>query len=1301
MKKRAPNYRIFKQSIICLLFLFTISCADFDAIINPNDINLFSSETDNTTFKRYSEEALNLPPLVQYIIDFENPMSVKYSNHLKKLANYTKIPYQNINIKSWNANLEIAESTRVLCVLETKKLNDESVKKILKFVSDGGTLFLPFACEDKRFGFLLGMKSNSEYATDVTSFGIQFTEPFIPTLSGAIARESIIHFGMSGENFDKSKIKIYATAINNKSYPTILDNRVGKGKVVNLNTTFEFEKMDRGLLFSAMMMGLEGIPYPIANTNTIFLDDFPAPLYDAKEEPIKSEMNMSIADFVQKAWWPDMKILAKKYQISYTAIPAFDYNVKTNPPFLFSQWDDKKINQNNKTEPLSSWLMRDCLKNGHELGFHGYNHVSLLKRDWKKPEFIVTALEGVQKKWKVSNFGDLPVTYVPPSNYVDQTGIKKLKEGLPSIHFLCSLYLGETFDGGNREYDFDPYQHDMFDYPRISSGFHIDDNTKYNLQSLYLYTGIWNHFVHPDDVFQIPSPFNKSAGGFDLRNPHGMGWKKTKGKNGGLYHELDNYLQEFTSTFPQSRFYNAKKGGVIAYNWRASRFNHKTMNGYYFVDKLNPEKSGLNSQYWFMYGTTENAENIELQLKTIAVIYSKTKYLDGYLYSIYTNDPSIKIKDYREYREKELDFIYSNINKEYYTFLAKVDEFDKGDVGVDAEEDKLAIEIIALKKRMLSEAEIDYQTWNQYAEYMSWEEKGVEVWELLGKHCSKNPSKNNIMYSQELDKVLGYPNDLEMEKWVNAQLLVNPRDKDLLNSYVANYNTPENAAKIKQALLTLLSIDTGKESMYNYIQHLLWYEPQEALGELEKIEPSAEYKELATNITWVYANAKMYQKAYDWSLYSNEIEIENKMEWLFELKQYEALINEYNMYIAENPLDYKTKALMSSYYQAMGKFKEAWILASELPESKEKEALRKALNEEVIYQDDFLQQDLLTNYPELFLDNVTKSLTKSNRLKYGNFIESENKLQTNQDRKAALMTRQSYNFYDKKKNLHRVAATFSEFYPLIRSTVDSINTAPGLLKSTTADESPAVSEDNLFRNIYGLEYRFSNPFSYDKLQYWSRIRFEIDNFNDLFMQFGVGVNKSFNKNFSSFELNVNPVETAPGHAKEIYQVKTNLYQSVYFAGIINASLALESNYYTKSNTNSDFMTDNNIDGSATLRVGWDSGTEKKSKFIPFIETSYQLGSADLSDGYPYWMLTERFYGGGGIGYNYGLEANDFKARIEAAYFYDDYSDEFQRLSGTLSYRIMNYFSIMGSFELFNQDKFYSNTLNVGLKYNFK
>lgn len=1301
MKNRATLNKILKHSLLVFVLIFAYSCADFDAIINPNDTNLFSNENENNNLRRYSDGDLNLPPLVEYIIDFENPMSVKYSNHLKKLTNYTKIPYKNINIKSWNANLQIAESTRVLCVLETKKLSDASVNVILKFVSDGGTLFLPFACEDKRFGFMVGMKTTSEYATDVTSLGIHFTESFIPSLGGLDVRSQITHFGMSGDNFDFSKIVVYATAINNKSFPAILENKIGKGRVVNYNTTFEFEKMDRGLLFSGIMLGLEAIPYPIANTNTIFLDDFPAPLYDAKAEPIKSEMNLSIADFVRKSWWPDMKELAKKYQISYTAIPAFDYNVKTNPPFLFSQWDEKKVSQNNKTEPVSSWLMRDCLKNGHELGFHGYNHVSLLKRDWKKQEFIVTALEGVQKKWKVSSFGDLPVSYVPPSNYIDQMGIKRLKEGMPSLNFMCSLYLGETYDGGNREYDFDPYHHNMFDYPRISSGFQVDEASKYNIQSLYLYTGIWNHFVHPDDVYQIPSPFNKSAGEFDLRNPKGLGWKTTKGKKGGLYHELDKYLKEFTTTFPQSRFLNAKQGGMITLDWRASKFNHKAMNGYYFVDELNPGNSLNTSQYWFMYGTTENSENIELQLKTIAVIYSKTKYLDGFLYSIYTNDPSIKIKDYREYREKELDFIFSKIKNEYYTYVAKVNEFEKGTDTAETSEEDLRIEKAALKQRMLSESKIDYTVWNKYAEYMSWENKGEEVWKMLETHCSKFPTKENVMYSQELDKIIGYPNDLAMEKWINAQLLVNPTDKDLLNSYVANFNTPENAEKIKKALLALLKVDTGKQSMFNYLQHLLWYEPQAALLELEKIEPSEDYRELATSIVWLYANEKNYQKAYDWSFYSNEIDIANKMEWLFELKQYDALISEYKNHMENNPDDYKTKALMSNYYHDMGKFKEAWILASELPESKEKEALRKSLNQDVVFQDDFLQQDLLANYPELFLENVTKSLTKSNRLKYGNFIESENQLQTNQDRKAALLTRQSYNFYDKKKNLHRIAVTFSEFYPLIRSTVDTIVTDPLLLKAAAEDTPEAVSEDNLFRNVYGVEYKYNNPFSYDKIQYWSRIRLEMDNFNDLYMQFGAGINKSFNKNYSSFELNVFPVETAPGHAKEIYQVKTNLYQSMYFIGVLNASLALESNYYSRSDDNTDFVTDNNIDGSATLRVGWDRGEEKKSKFIPFLETAYQLGSADLSDGYPYWMLKERFFGGAGIGYNYGLETSDFKAKVEAAYFLDDYADEFQRFSGTISYRIFNYFSILGSFELFNQDKFYSNTMNVGLKYNFK
>ncbi|MBC8882504.1 hypothetical protein H9X57_00995 [Flavobacterium piscinae] len=341
-----------------------------------------------------------------------------------------------------------------------------------------------------------------------------------------------------------------------------------------------------------------------------------------------------------------------------------------------------------------------------------------------------------------------------------------------------------------------------------------------------------------------------------------------------------------------------------------------------------------------------------------------------------------------------------------------------------------------------------------------------------------------------------------------------------------------------------MSVDTGKESMFNYIQHLLWYEPQSALVELEKIEPSNDYREMATNITWLYANEKNYQKAYDWSFYSNEIDIANKMEWLFQLKQYDNLINEYKTHIEKNPDDYKTKALMANYYHEMGKFKEAWILASELPVSKEKESLRKSLNADVVYQEDFVQQDLLANYPELFFDNVKMAVTKTNRLKYGNFIQSENEIQTNRDRMASLITKHSYNFYDKKKNLHRIAGTYSEFFPLIRSTVDTIITDLRF-QNREENEELIISDDNKFTRVYGIEYQYKNPFSFDKYQYWSRVRLEMDNYQQTYFQFGAGISKSFNKNFSSAQVNVFPVQTAPGHAKEIYHVHTVLYQSVY------------------------------------------------------------------------------------------------------------------------------------------------------------
>lgn len=1291
--------RLFCIVLLSILIFNNIGCADFDNINGLKkdwfDTNIESNQTAG--LRRYTENNLNLPPLIEYIVDFENPNSVKVANHLKKVSSYTKLPMSTINLKSWNANTKISESTRVICILETKKLNNASIPKLVEFVSQGGTLFLPFLCDDKRFGFLTGMKTNADYDTDVQSKGFLMRSNYIPTMSNKPYREDAVHFGMKANNFEPT-INILATASSNPQYPLIIENKVGKGRVVLFNSSLDFEKGDRGFLFSGILMGLEAIPYPIVNVGTIFLDDFPSPLYATKMEPIKSEMDLSITEFVRDVWWPDMKKIAKKYNIRYTAIPAFDYNAKIEPPFLFLQWDYEKIKIDNKVEPLSSWLMRDCLNNNHELGFHGYNHVSLTKQEWKKPEFIVMALEGVQKKWKVSNFKNLPVSYVPPSNVVDNVGLKYLKEGLPSLQFLCSLYLGELNEGGNREYDFDPFHPNMFDFPRISDGYKVSYDNQYTLQSMFLYTGIWTHFVHPDDVFQIPSPFNKSAGKFDLRNAEGLGWRKTNGKPYGLIGEFDKYLKEFTTNFPQIRMIPASEGAYFTNDWRASDYMHKSVQGNYIVEKLNPQASITENQYWFLYGTKENAASIEAQLNDIAVIFSKTPFNNGYLYSVYTKDSRIVLKDLKPEKNNELVVLAQTIQNEYISYMSKVRSYEIGEGGNDDYDKKLHLEIAALKERMLNEAKIDSTVWNQYTKYLSWDDSGEEVWTMLEKHVQKYPSKDNVMYSVELAKLVYYPNELVREKWISAQILVTPNDKNLLNSYVADFNSPENQEKIGAALKQLLNIDTSTKTLYDYLEYLLQYDQETAYKELEKIKPSEDFKGLSSDIVWLYAGKNEYQKAYDWSFYSSEIDVMSKLEWLYQLKQYEALINEYNQYIKDFPDDYKTKAAMSHYYHSMGKFKESWILADSLPESKEKEELRIMLNADVVYEDELLQQYLLEYYPGLFLSNVSKSIAKTNRLKFGNYIESENALQTNRDRKSALTTVHSYNFYDKSQNEHRIAATYSEFYPL-KVYEDSPLINLRLPYYRAIDEKGW--EINVLRRVYGIEYRYKNPFSYDKIQYWGRARLERDNYEQMYFQLGLGVNKSFNKNYSSAEVNVYPAETAPAHSKEIYQIKTSLYQSLLFMKAISTSIAVESNYYTKSNSYGGTIYEGAIDVTGTLRVEWDKREEKKMKFIPFLETAYTYGSAALPNGFPYWMLEHRFSGGGGLGWNYGLEENDFNAKLEVSYFLDDYADNFQRYSGTLSYRLFDYTALVGSFELFSQDKFYSNTIKLGLKHNFK
>ncbi|MBA2745576.1 MAG: DUF2194 domain-containing protein, partial [Flavisolibacter sp.] len=884
-------------------------------------------------------------------------------------------------------------------------------------------------------------------------------------------------------------------------------------------------------------------------------------------------------------------------------------------------------------------------------------------------------------------------SYVPPSNIIDKRGLDQLHKGMPSIKYICSLYLGETIEGGNREFDFDPYNPEFFDYPRISDGFYLSNDKTFSHESLYIYTGIWTHFVHPDDVYQIENPYSKSAGDFDLRNMKGLGWRKTKGKDYGMFSNWNDYLDQMARTYPQMRYVNAGEGGVIVNDWRASKFRHSKSNGSYTVEEMDNSKSLSDKQYWFLYSSLENAEKIESQLKTKSAIFSKTPLLNGFLFSIYTNKSKITLKDLQHKNPEELlamEDISKRVINDYKAFRLNVAKFNTGgyiDEWVDDSEIKFKQEIADLKTRMLTESKIDTATWNKYAKYMTWEDRGGEVWQMLDEHCEKHPDSHNLMYSKQLNKIIEYPDDIIREKWMSAQLLITPEDTELLKLYIELFSSSENQLKIRSAYKNLRRTDNSLETYLQYLENLLAYNQPGAFEELEKIKPSEEYRRLASDIAWLYANDNQFKLAYEWSEFADGIDFESKMSWMLEMKSYTLMESEYNKYIALNPNDFKVKAVMSGVLHEMGRFKDAWVIVNSMPETFEKKELRSTLNTDVLYVEADVQQDLIDNHAALFFPEVMEQLTKSARKEGAPFIEFKSTAETNKNDPSAFKNILSYNFYDKKRNLHGIAGTYSTMYKNIAI-------------------SQAIEPDNITHAIGGIQYQFNNPRNYDKLQYWARARAEYSSEERFYYLFGMGANFSKKKNYKSAEFKIFPAETGPAYSKDIYRMQLNIYQDYYLLKYFNASISLEGNYYTPSRSNSGVKTSDTYEGSITTKITWDKGVDKRSKFLPFVEASQfqaSIGSStlDLAAGYPYWIIDERLYGGGGIGWKFGLPDSNLITRVEAAYFLDDYSDNFQRYVGEVAYQIFDFTLITASFEIYAQSKFFSNVVQFGVKHNLK
>lgn len=1291
-------------------------------------------------------------PLITFVLETGNIENQQFNNEIRKTVNYTKIPYKQLDIKRLNKEGLIPKTTKVLIIQNTKSLSKKAMANILKYVASGNTIYFPNINVDKNFAFLAGIKRNVQLITNIEAQGFHFKKAIIPGFKNKSYQNNSKHFGFDRENY-KNDIDILATAANDSIYPTIIRHKIGNGQVLTMNSSMVASKQNRGLLFGSILSGLEQIPYPIASVSTIFLDDFPAPLYKVLKEPISSELKMNQADFYVKQWWPDLLKLAKKHNIKYTTVACFDYRGNTSPPFLFNEWESLKPTALPQNNSITDILMKDVIANGHESGLHGYNHESLIKEDWSNPDFMETSLISINKRWQSLNYGDLPISYVPPSNHIDSLGIAALEKATPTIKFMSSTYLGNFEDGGNREYDDEPYSYYIFDFPRITSGYVLDQESQFDQQSLYLYTGIWSHFIHPDDVYQIPDKSNEdSKGDFKYRNGEKHGWQTSADGSIGMLPRFENYLKKTQELFPMMRFLTTEDAASITKSWRYSSYDYSFNKNELTVRSTNED----DNSYWFMYVSSKNKQAVENNLNEKKIKFSKTPMLDGYLYNINTNGAKFTSK--LSNHNQSIDaFAYKLIQEDYKDYNSNQIFFNSLDEEISylVSEKQLSKAISLLEKKIKTNKNFSQKDWLDFHKYCGWDEQQYKLWSLLDSYYLQSKSKDYVILSRLFTESDNYPSLKIRKKWIKRQLKFFPNDAVLRAEY-NKYFVIENDVNISTDNI-IYSMETSHNMKENgkLFQLLLSRDQTKAKQYLNTKTPCEDgfLIAVADQIAWLYADKKEYKAALAWAECTTKIKQENLAYWRTSTGEYEFLkTSNYSQYI-EHLLAFKpgeailelinkepcipelinSNSDIAYAFASIGAYRKAIDWSKCNPNFSIKSQfqwyleLRKYTALENIYAKykqehpednslDIAMADIYINkndYKKAFqlFSTLSPSIEKNKIQKLLNenavYISNNNILRY-------LLKNHSPVFYkDVKDKLVKrlrlstgstLEASSNIFADQLNPTylnnqlVYTFSSRENNKHSIGFTQSRAYSipinfidDNNIDHNLFGISYNFKSKDRIEKINYSYGLQFELDEDKSAFYHLNSGLTYAKEKSYSAIELSYKPVNTGPAYSLNIYRAQIAIFQEITFNKRLETSFSFEGNLYSG----------NVLDGLLLSKLASPFKLGTKGKFAPYFEIAGMLGNTNQDSGFPFWTIKERLYGGPGVAYSFNNPEKKIMLNLNAAFFKDTFSDSFFRYSGQATYPIFSSFYFKANVEFFTLKNFYSNNFSFGLKYHFK
>ena len=386
--------------------------------------------------------------------------------------------------------------SRVLLDLPNLSAADDYIEQLEDYVAGGGQLLVwrpPNFSLSSRADWkgLLGIENVKGSSTG--------TESFYPSgafMLGGERKYTVRSTGKSAANVSLDESCSVSAWDKVRDIPLVWERSVGNGRVVVCNYP-DLVKETRGIYSSSYSLLGQACVWPVINSQTFFLDDFPAPLSaDISVENISGGKTL-YQSFIADQWWPDLHELSRKYDLPYTA-------------GLIETYDLPADGQIKRTTDLTGFTNygRAVTYEGGEIGVHGYNHQPLVGEDyqykgdvdyqpWASFSLMYQSLAEAVEFTKAAYPGCSPSVYIPPSNILSQEGRQMIGNLFPEIHSIASAYT-EGADAYSQE--FQVAEDGVIETPRITSGEIIDEKSMLLACSELNFHYVNTHFIHPDDI---------------------------------------------------------------------------------------------------------------------------------------------------------------------------------------------------------------------------------------------------------------------------------------------------------------------------------------------------------------------------------------------------------------------------------------------------------------------------------------------------------------------------------------------------------------------------------------------------------------------------------------------------------------------------------------------------------------------------------------------------------------------------------------------------------------------------------